>query len=157
MKRIPTKVLFLDVDGTLIPMRAYRFAKPRPGRDHGQFRVMDPVAVATILSLLCRSDAVIVLSSVWRKDDRTLLFARFAENGIMPDQFHEDYCTPVFSDCTRGDEIRAWLRDHPEVTTYAVLDDEQVDIENMVKVDVQNGVLYEHEQRLEELLGVRHD
>lgn len=150
------KILFLDVDGVLIPMRAYRFAAPRRGRDAGQFRLMDPVAIATILSLLCRCDAKIVLSSVWRKDERTLLFARFAENGIMPEWFHEDYRTPFFPNGTRGDEIRAWLGDHPEVTTYAVLDDETVDVERLVRVDILNGVLYEHEQQLEELLGVAH-
>lgn len=151
-----TTVLFLDVDGVLVPMRAYVYAKPRKGVDGGVFRKFDPVAVATILDILERSDAKIVLSSSRGRVDPARALADFAANGVGREWFHEDAITPRWPDhADRGIEIRAWLEKHPEVTTYAVLDDDHVDIDCLVQVKGTDGLLYEHADQLEELLDAR--
>lgn len=146
-----TKVLFLDVDGPMIPTRAWRL----PGNVSKIHKQFDPCAVANILYVLETTGAKIVLSSTWgRVYDWADILHWFNESGIAPRAFHADAITPRFAEHTdRVIEIKAWLARHPEITHYAVLDDDTVDLPNFVKVSVRNGLMYEHVEELLTLLG----
>ena len=61
-------------------------------------------------------DLTVVLSSIWRSDPVGLLAARHFD---VP---FDDVC-PDMPDAPRCEEILSWLRKHPDVTRYVVLDD----------------------------------
>jgi hypothetical protein len=109
------KVLFLDIDGVLNSTRTcVAFGGyPHDFREMGAF---DRVAIK-LLQRMCDSTGVqVVLSSAWRilhtvKEVRDAL-----ELPIID-------ATPNLG-TKRGEEIAAWLKEHPEVETYAIVDDD---------------------------------
>src|SRR3954471_8632333 len=103
------KVIFLDIDGVL---NCAKTPNPR----HFPY-IADPQLLTLYRTLVEKTGADTVLSSTWRHDPIGLLAARhygipFVD--VIPDMQHHSRC----------DEIKAWLKKHPEVTRYLVLDDE---------------------------------
>lgn len=112
-------VIFLDVDGVL-----NRCGKSNQGLETDK---CDRLAMVVQLT-----GAVVVVSSTWRKSGRLMqerLLPMFAERGIEcigETPVHdaamdgEGYALRV----NRRDEIGAWLKEHPEVTRYVIVDDD---------------------------------
>lgn len=138
-------VLFLDVDGPLIPSRVRCLHKA----GSGSLNTWDPVAVAAIIDVLKKTSSRIVVSS----QGRILGMRRFKEqmeqNG-MPWLLHPDWAISTDSKMSRAEQIREWLSRHPEVTTFAVLDDEDMPEfgTRMIKVSYDDGLLYSHQSSL---------
>lgn len=144
-------VLFVDVDGPLAPRRSAVYAQPR-NKGKGSIKVFDPVAVAAVLYVLRESGAKIVVSSEWgRVYTKEEVFTWFGENGISFQLFHEDWVTPRTTR-DRSAQIREWLTSHPEAVRYAVIDDEDLDVPNLVRVTMDDGLLLRHQEELERLL-----
>lgn len=104
------KVIFLDVDGVLNSNGERGVRRGTNG--------LDPVLVRRYLNLAAATNAFTVISSTWRlsADTREMLEAA----GI-----HSIGSTPDFrSYSERAEEIEEWLRLHPKVTAYAILDDD---------------------------------
>jgi hypothetical protein len=108
------KVVFLDIDGVLIPV---------PSSD---YRTPSAECVARLNEITNESGAVIVVSSTWRK------FPNIADTlkgwgvkaevvGITPDL--SCFAGVIWISPERGREITAWLHNNPEVESYVVLDD----------------------------------
>lgn len=128
------RILFLDIDGVLLPGSYRRILdlSRRPGADEGR-DVVDPLRVALINRLRDVPGLAVVLSSSWRAEDG--IVPRLAAQGLaLP--FHADWRTtlahPIDLDPedrslhsipTRGWQISRWLEFHPETTGYAILDD----------------------------------
>jgi len=137
-----TDVIFVDVDGPMIPQRAAYL--PFQSKRYDAF---DPCASSLLLRLIedaQEADRVIkiVVSSTWRKLGRAACDQLFEQNGIDPSHFHDDWATPTKMSATRTDEILLWLRDHPEVTTWVALDDEHLSWEhlpNAIQCDLYDG------------------
>ena len=104
------KVLFLDIDGVC---NSLNYAM-RNGMN--LWHKTDPDAVKLVRDIIDQTGCKVVLSSSWRlaKESR--------------DVVRRDVCE--FIDVTpslrgkRGYEVKRWLDDHPEVTNYAILDDD---------------------------------
>jgi hypothetical protein len=110
------KVIFLDVDGVL---NCKKTANPRKLP-----YVVDRRLLARFKRLLDRSGAKVVLSSTWRYDPAGLFSAKhwgIPFIGITPDMPKRP----------RRDEIRAWLKKHPKVTRFAVIDDEDDELDEL--------------------------
>lgn len=104
------KVLFLDVDGVLNTSKSKSIlALSRP-----KLRLLNKIVDET--------GCEIVLSSTWRKVEEATfhLIKTLRYRGLRINSY-----TPIISteDVLRGDEIRAWLINHPEVEKYAIVDD----------------------------------
>lgn len=110
------KVLFLDIDGVC---NSGAWAKQGNSMWHGT----DPAAVALVRRIIAETGCKVVLSSTWRlypearavvkRDvcnfiDYTVDLQRGAKRGVV----------------ARGEEVKLWLDSHPEVTQYAILDDD---------------------------------
>jgi hypothetical protein len=103
------KVIFLDIDGVLncaTTRERFRGAVGIDGQLLHRFKM-----------ILNQTAAEVVLSSTWRlfpdmRDELRLLGVKIKD--ITPDN----------KGGLRGDEIAKWLWDHPEVSTYAILDDD---------------------------------
>lgn len=109
------KVLFLDIDGVC---NSAAWVKQGNNPWHGT----DPAAVALVRQIIEATKCDVVLSSTWR------LYPE-ARAVVKRDVCH-------FIDVTkdmqrggkwgitdRGHEVQEWLDRHPEVTQYAILDD----------------------------------
>lgn len=124
------KVIFLDIDGVLNSeqfwenrTQSFRYtAALNEGKTKDQVRVIaniDPQAVALLNQLVKQTDAEIVVSSTWRSDWNIQYLLRYA--GVEKYMYG---ITPFSKDRHRGTEIKEWLDDHPEVTNYVILDDD---------------------------------
>jgi hypothetical protein len=110
------KVIFLDIDGVL---NCHKTPNPR------KFPyVIGDGLLARFRQLIERTGASAVLSSTWRYDPAGIFSAKrygvpFID--ITPDMPNEPRCK----------EILEWLRNHPEVTRYVVIDDEDDELEGL--------------------------
>ena len=108
------KVVFLDIDGVLNCKRT-----PNPRKFPF---IVDPVLLERLRRLLDLTGAEIVLSSSWRFDPVGLLAARHFEipfADTIPDEPDQPRCQ----------EILDWLRAHPEVERFAVIDDQDDELD----------------------------
>jgi HAD domain in Swiss Army Knife RNA repair proteins len=103
-------VLFLDIDGVLNSRIT--------ARKHGSYCI-DPILSERFNALVEATNATVVLSSTHRLYEETRC-------GVFAAGILFEGCMPDLRTQTRADEITAWLREHPEVKRYAVLDDEAV-------------------------------
>lgn len=101
------KVLFLDIDGVLNSRNTTNFDQLWP---------LDPYMAFLVGKIQLDTDCQVVLSSSWRHHPEGVALVEKRVVKLLDK-------TP---DCAtmRGDEIKKWLEDHPEVTRYAILDDE---------------------------------
>jgi hypothetical protein len=110
------KVIFLDIDGVL------NCKKTRNPRKFPY--VVDPKLVRRFKRLLDRTGAKVVLSSTWRYDPAGLFSARRAGIPFMD-------VTPDMPKRPRRDEVLTWLKQHPRVKRYAIIDDEDDELDKL--------------------------
>jgi hypothetical protein len=156
-----SKILFLDVDGVLNHRAVFVPGNPAP---------ICPLAWDRCKRVVAQTGAKIVLSSTWRKGilgaDRHL--EKLKSIGLFR-LTHADWRTPLnlphFGDepfaeyPKRGDEIASWLSDHPDVATYAIVDDDSDMLWSQrpffVQTNFDAGLLDPHCERLIGILGAR--
>ena len=110
------KVIFLDIDGVL---NCHKTPNPR------KFPyVIDDGLLARFRQLIERTGASVVLSSTWRYDPAGIFSAKHYGVPFID-------ITPDMPDEPRCKEILTWIRNHPEVTRYAVIDDEDDELDGL--------------------------
>lgn len=142
------KVLFLDIDGPMIPGRAYLL---RNQTRNPFVTVFDPIAVDMVNKICEDRGYKIVLHSSWirtkfigRGDIKGDVHDHLIDQGINPEHLHEDvYCCRDTS--WRYDRIKKWLENHPEVTHFVILDDEAPEhgddiARNVLLIDFDEGL-----------------
>jgi hypothetical protein len=136
------KVLFTDIDGVLNCRKT-----PNPRKLP---YVVDPKLLARFRALVDSTGAKVVLSSTWRYDPAGLFSARHW--GIPFDDV-----VPDMPGQPRRDEILSWIKAHPSVTRYAVLDDEDDGLDDLplFQPSARNGLTDEICARLTEYLNGR--
>lgn len=118
--KIDRCVLFLDVDGVLNSGAFYdRIRRDPPPRPK-----VDPEAVARLARVLRATGCVIVVSSAWRSGTVAATRRTFQQYGICPPRRIVGVTPRLEPSAERGDEIFCWLAQHPEVRTYAIVDDD---------------------------------
>lgn len=161
-------VVFLDVDGVINSEAFLRKLddQHRQLGDHAPctcFRhdqQIDRAAVARVNRLVAETHSKIVISSSWRKLlDPPELHRVLTQHGLVaeiigetPDGYNDpDLLMHVgaghIDRIWRGHEIDAWLKQHPEVERYVILDDGGDMVmhkHRLVQTDAQEGLLDEH-------------
>src|SRR5690242_20969887 len=112
----PMRIIFLDIDGVL---NCSSTKNPRKLP-----YVVDRKLLKRFTPLLQRTKAKVVLSSTWRYDPAGLFSA--THWGIP----YVD-AIPDIPKQPRRDEIIAWLNEHPGVERYAVIDDEDDELDSL--------------------------
>ena len=109
-----TQIIFLDIDGVLNCAKTMQ-------RHRGVIGI-DPYMVAIFNRIIFATDAKIVLSSTWRlhKDERDEIRSQVMD---FIDVTPHLPLKNGYERKERGCEVKAWLKEHPEITTYAILDD----------------------------------
>jgi hypothetical protein len=110
------KVVFLDIDGVL-----NSDATPNPRKLP---YVVDRKLLRRFKTLLKRTGAKVVLSSTWRYDPAGLFSARHWGIPFID-------CIPDKPKRPRRDEILLWLKAHPRVKRFAVLDDDDDELDDL--------------------------
>jgi hypothetical protein len=114
---IPAKrVIFLDIDGVLNCRTT-----PNPRKFP---YVIDPRLLARLNALLDQTKADVVLSSTWRLDPAGIFSAKHWGVPFI------DIC-PDMPDKPRRAEALAWLARHPGVHRFAVIDDEDDELDGL--------------------------
>lgn len=151
------KILFLDIDGVLnnraSMIRAVR-DNHHPPHALGQIYTMDPACVNRLRSLVEETGVKIVLTSVWR------VRAGMAEAAFSWAGWSDPPIIGV-TDVTEHDRSRgitSWLAEHPEVTSYALLDDSPGPLTpdqeaRLVTTLHESGLLDEHVDALRALFS----
>lgn len=154
------KILFLDVDGVL------NHAGFPPS---GKSRQLDPACCKRLAHITAVSGASIVVSSTWRLGVGLFeLKTQLAHCGLevsrivdmTPDLHRARIKGPdgkllLLEACRRGAEIDAWLTDHPEVTSFAILDDDsdmEPHMDRLVQTSWRTGLQDEHAWRVVAML-----
>src|SRR5712671_3965140 len=110
------KVIFLDIDGVL---NCEKTPNPR------KFPyVVDRKLLTRLKTLLERTGAKVVLSSSWRLDPIGLFAAKHWGVPFI------DVC-PDMPKRSRRDEVLTWIAHHPKVTRYAIIDDEDDELDEL--------------------------
>lgn len=115
------KIIFLDFDGVILTLRTC-VAHDKPGWSSAP---PDPVLV-NVIKRCCDSGVRICVSSSWR-DAEDQCKAKLEECGLI-NYLHADWKTPELrgkeATWDRRLEIDDWLKRHPEVKDYRILDDD---------------------------------
>jgi Swiss Army Knife RNA repair-like protein len=136
------RILFLDIDGVLNNPGTYCSGAPWRHEEGEQLRVpIEPSCMTRLNRLIAETGARVVISSSWR------LFARWEDLGPAltryglvgevigetPDLVNDPVWLEAwrtregapfhYERLERGMEIAEWLKAHPEVEAFAILDD----------------------------------
>lgn len=145
------KILFLDVDGPLIPNRMYFAGMPR--FDNGVWRY-DPLAVEMVKYLINKHNVKLVYNSSHNHDGDDHMRVQATANGLDLAHFHDDIITGFpLKHMNRLNAISEWLTYHPEVTRWAVFDDANIEHVNAIKINFHTGIMFEDVKRAEYLLA----
>lgn len=114
------RILFLDVDGVMIPMRNYFTKKYR-------YR-FDPVAVEAVKAICERTGAEVVMSTAWNAK-LLPLFHILHGTGIPLYGGNEpgnwQWYTPYpEAGCSKIQGVERWIEAHPDVLDWCILDDD---------------------------------
>jgi HAD domain in Swiss Army Knife RNA repair proteins len=110
------KIIFLDIDGVLNCRRT-----PNPRKLP---YIVDRVLLQRLQRLLELTDAKPVLTSTWRHDPAGIFSAEYWGVPFID-------VVPDLPACPRGDEIRKWLAEHPQVMRFAVIDDDDDELDDL--------------------------
>jgi hypothetical protein len=167
------RVIFLDIDGVLnsesyvlkleAKHRQLGHTDPAPRCDCFKlYRQIDPDAIARLNRLVAVTEAKIVISSTWRKlFDPPELRRTLEEHGLVaeivgetPDGANDPELRASLRDdqlaqhrVFRGNEIDHWLKRHPEVDRFVILDDGSdmlMHKNRLVQTDCEDGLCDEH-------------
>ena len=168
------RAIFLDVDGVLnseafvlkLEERHRALGHEEPARPKREttcdcfklYHQIDRDAVARVNRIVAAASAKIVISSTWRKlFDLPELERILGEHGLVaeiigatPDGHKDPEMVVVHGHperMERGYEIDLWLRRHPEVEHFVILDDGgdmAMHKNRLVQTDCQKGLLDEH-------------
>jgi len=110
------------------------------------------VLLALFHDLVKATGALVVLSSTWRVDPVGLLAAKYYN---VP--FH-DVCADM-PGAPRCEELVSWLRNHPEVSRYVVLDDDDdcLDELPLFQPSSKTGLTSDIAKGIEDFLAGRSD
>lgn len=156
------KIIFLDIDGPMIPGRSYKMA----GQTKPIVMKFDPVAVSIINDACEHHDRKIVIHSSWlRVFGLQETYVHCLKEGLLDAHFHnEALCNG--HDHYRYDRVLDWLSRHPEVDDFVIVDDDLPDFMTMefgpdheddyskklrghiLPVDFDDGLLMSHWRKL---------
>lgn len=154
-----SNILFLDFDGPLYSSRALLLAENQGHVAqkqcnklnlyvHANYWKMDPIAVDMLNNLYNNTTSYhLVISSSWSHPhlhDKDTIENLLSVNGIQA-PLHQDWRTEKNSKL-RVEQISNWLKSHPHINNYLILDDiesglELADDEVLEEYDIHHSVV----------------
>ncbi len=151
------RIIFLDMDGVLCTRKAH-FAQGKPNKFHGFMEALDREAIGLLNILHNHPDyeTKYVLSSTWRLHTTKERMEEHLKSYGWTGVFHDDWKTERFNG-PRGEEIAYWLKEHVDIDTYVILDDnsdmlEEQIVNHFVNTDVYDGLGFKDFCKAERIL-----
>lgn len=154
------KVIFLDFDGVLNSHQSATFWHNKRDQDKWENELYAewqgtlyeylalefcPIALSNVEELVRKTGAKIIVSSTWRLHNNV----DDLKNILAPAKIVADAVfdrTPRLPGKPRGEEIKAWLDQHPEVDQYVIIDDDRDMLpeqqDNFVNTSPLHGFLF---------------
>lgn len=132
------KILFVDVDGPLIPASQFlldRFASME--------RRIPPLTVAMLNKICQETGALVVMNTTHNRNfsDVQDITMAMVEAGFNSDYFHPTSWKTKYPRVDREKAVNDWLLKHDEVDDYVCIDDVQcADDDHMLLVDPDIGL-----------------
>jgi hypothetical protein len=125
------KIIFLDSDGVLLHSESDVIPEHLKTEPHGSSfyyaAKIDLECVQRLLVITRATKAQVVITSMWRLNPKqnTAICRAFLYAGVHRHDYEEIVIgsTPNINSENRDAEITAWLKDHPTVKQYLVIDD----------------------------------
>lgn len=146
------KVVFLDIDGPMIPAGQYLIH-----RQCSHQRIFAQIPLAVLNEFCKRSEAKIVLNTTHNRpiDGVPDIQQALVNAGISPDHFHPTDPQTAYPAARRGQAVKDWLAQHPEITGWVAFDDSNfTDDENLILIDLDEGLNVRHMNMAFNVLGV---
>lgn len=148
------KVIFLDIHGVLCCARSAAACGGYPAAGNPASWVrFDNTAIALLRTVVACTGANVVLSSNWR-DEANLPALEYR----LSTKFFDTTRPSSGEADTRGARVADWMTQHPEVDTYAILDDDEDfnpdQARQLCLTSKRNGFLLGDFDQAVELLGV---
>lgn len=119
------KIIFLDIDGVLNNRKWFRQITNHPQYKTKSWidRQFEPRAINLLNDLVANTNAEIVVSSSWRMGHEKNELQKILQDAGLKYPL-KDYTPPArHLTSIRGMEIKEWLQDHPNTTSFVILDD----------------------------------
>jgi hypothetical protein len=138
------KILFLDVDGPLIPLRLHRQVGGIFKYDTlGGYYVWDKEFIEDLNCACPVYDIKIVFNSAHNTSGPDIMKSTAAANGLNIDLLHDDVCTKYPWIDNRVDAINDWLHRNVPVGVickWLVVDDFELPVKHMINVSLDEGM-----------------
>ncbi len=146
------KIIFLDIDGPLIPLRMF-FGGSRPYNYDARSFVYDPVAVGMINKLAETTGAQVVFNSAHCENTGEVMAHQARVNGLahMHEKGKTDY---IFNrDLTRESAMYNWMQRFGRPEKWIVIDDCDMKLANQIVVNYDAGLSIHDFVKAHHLLG----
>lgn len=134
-----SNIIFMDVDGPLIPLRMYYDGSRKFDYQAGSF-VYDPVAVGMLHSLCNKFNAQVVFNSAHCENPHEIMRHQARFNGfhtILHDDCKTKFCTAIHD---RYQAIVDWIDRNGPISQWIVVDDMPVHLPRQVLVNYSLGI-----------------
>lgn len=159
------KILFIDIDGVLVPDKCkyLNHLRPKSMKDLDHWCYFDPFAVS-FLNAVFENDHTLhgVIHSTWKKFYSADELQKMFEVSGCKFRWHNDMITHTVSTKfdSRWDDIENWLLQHVEVKrqNFAIIDDAKpsANLKNRsVRTNEQTGISDKNCERLLNLLQIK--
>lgn len=146
-----TKIIFLDIDGPMIPSYMYLIDAMC------SFNRIFPQGPIAVLNRLCKETGAKIVfntthNSPWK--DVPDIEVAIVNHSLNPDYLYTDDLKTYYPQYPRDLAVKDWLRRHPDVTDWVALDDVRfTEDERLIWIDPDAGLHLGHLNRAVELLG----
>lgn len=175
------KIIFLDIDGVLNVevyltifwdiCKRINLSRPEAASlrmdamrdDYGN--LFCPLASRRLAWIIELTGAKIVISSTWRMNGLSEMQAMWKHRGLAGEviditPIHMAKRTndmPFLERLERGNEIKEWLSEHPEVKSYVIFDDDNdmlpEQLENFIRTDEAYGITLKDAEKAIQILN----
>lgn len=121
----PKVVVFVDCDGVLNSDEFAKHCLEEEGYDPFDCDDLDPRAIRNLKRIVDETSANIVLSSSWRWDEKALdaVKTQLKAYGL---ELYDTTIMDIMKTLSRTNEIKLYLDEHPSITKYVILDDDEI-------------------------------
>lgn len=121
----PKAVVFVDCDGVLNSDEFAKFCLEEEGYNPFEWGDLDPRAIRNLKRIVDETSANIVLSSSWRWEPIALnaVKKQLKAYGL---ELYDTTIMDIMKTLSRTDEIKLYLDEHPSITKYVILDDDEI-------------------------------
>ena len=106
------------------------------------WNILDPRAILNLKKIIEETSANIVLSSSWRWDDEAFDAVKY-QLKFYGMEIYDITIMDIMKTMSRTDEIKLYLDEHPSITKYVILDDDEIKeplVDHWVRCLFKNGL-----------------